>query len=131
VPTLPTEKDGKQIRAGTIISFKEEKKKMARRSYDRMYRNVEIDEKEEKTIEPAKVEEDSLPEVKEAEKKTNYAGKVIGGLNLNVRKEPKANAEVIDTVRDGASVIITEEVNDEWYHIASPNGYVMKRFVKI
>lgn len=97
---------------------------MARRSYDRMYKSYDMEEK--KTI-----EEDSLPEVKEAEKKTNYTGKVIGGLNLNVRKEPKANGEILDTVRDGATVTIIEEVNDEWYHITSPNGYVMKRFVKV
>jgi len=103
---------------------------MARRSYDRMYKMYDSNENNQ-IKEPVKVEEDSLPEVKEAEKKTNYTGKVIGGLNLNVRKEPKANAEVIDTVSDGASVVITEEVNDEWYHITSPNGYVMKRFVEI
>ena len=108
---------------------------MARRSYDRMYRNAEIEENEtiaKVTEEPVKVEEDSLPEVNiEAEKKTNYAGKVIGGLNLNVRKQPKADGEIIDTVKDGVTVTIIEEVNDDWYHIASPNGYVMKKYVQV
>lgn len=106
---------------------------MARRSYDRMYKNYDVEEKTIEKEEPTeKVQEDSLPEVNiEGEKKTNYTGKVIGGLNLNVRKEPSANGEVIDTVRDGATVIITEEVNGEWYHITSPNGYVMKRFVDV
>lgn len=108
---------------------------MARRSYDRMYRNAEIEEDKIAKVteeEPKKVEEDSLPEVNiEAEKKTNYTGKVIGGLNLNVRKEPSSNGEIIDTVKDGETVEIEEDVNDEWYHITSPNGYVMKRFIKI
>ena len=109
---------------------------MARRSYDRMYRNAEIEENE--TIakvtetEPKKVEEDSLPEVNiEAEKKMNYAGKVIGGLNLNVRKQPRVDGEIIDTVKDGVTVTIIEEINDDWYHIASPNGYVMKKYVQV
>lgn len=108
---------------------------MARRSYDRMYRDVEIGENNKImkiAEEPEKVEDDSLPEVNiEAEKKTNYTGKVIGGLNLNVRKEPSLNGEIIDTVKDGETVEIEEDVNNEWYHITSPNGYVMKRFIKI
>ena len=110
---------------------------MARRSYDRMYKNYDAEEgnkiakvttaekKEEKT------EDVSLPQTKEAEKKTLQAGKVIGGLNLNVRKEPKANGEIIGTVRDGAAVQIIEVVNEEWYHIASPSGYVMKKYVQV
>lgn len=103
---------------------------MARRSYDRMYRDVEIGENN--RIAKVTAEEDSLPEVNiEAEKKTNYTGKVIGGLNLNVRKEPSLNGEIIDTVKDGETVEIEEDVNNEWYHITSPNGYVMKRFIKI
>lgn len=103
---------------------------MARRSYDRMYRDAEIGENN--RIAKVTAEEDSLPEVNiEAEKKTNYTGKVIGGLNLNVRKEPSLNGEIIDTVKDGETVEIEEDVNNEWYHITSPNGYVMKRFIKI
>lgn len=105
---------------------------MARRSYDRMYKNS--DPREDQRFEDVKIEkkEDSLPEVNiEAEKKTNYTGKVIGGLNLNVRKEPSLNGEIIDTVKDGETVEIKEDVNNEWYHITSPNGYVMKRFIKI
>lgn len=105
---------------------------MARRSYDRMYKSNYGSEKpfEEKKVEVKK--EDSLPQVKkEAEKTTLQAGRVIGGLNLNVRKEPKAGGEIIGTVRDGAAVQIVETVNEEWYHIASPNGYVMKKYVQV
>ena len=106
---------------------------MARRSYDRMYKNY--DPREDQKFEDVKIEENkedvSLPKKTEVEKKALQAGKVIGGLNLNVRKEPKAGGEIIGTVRDGAAVQIIETVNEEWYHIASPNGYVMKKYVQV
>ena len=104
---------------------------MARRSYDRMYKNEELEENKIENVEiEEKKEEISLPQ-KEVEKKAMETGRVIGGLNLNVRNVPEANGDVIDTVRDGASVDIIETVNEEWYHIASPNGYVMKKYVQI
>lgn len=105
---------------------------MARRSYDRMYKSY--DPREDQKFEDVKIDEkkeDSLPEKKEVEKKTMMAGKVIGGLNLNVRKKPEAYGEIISTVRDGAAVQIIETINEEWYHIASPNGYVMKKYVQL
>lgn len=103
---------------------------MARRSYDRMYKNY--DPREDQKFEDVK-EDVSLPqEEKEAEKKEEkITGKVIGGLNLNVRKQPKADGEVITTLRDGTKVEIIETVNEEWYHIASPSGYVMKKYVQV
>lgn len=104
---------------------------MARRSYDRMYRNHDLSENNKiAVVSEEKKEEISLPQEKEVEKKTMQTGRVIGGLNLNVRKEPKADGEIIGTVRDGAAVQIIELVNEEWYHIASPNGYVMKKYVQ-
>ena len=106
---------------------------MARRSYDRMYKNFDPEENNgiSKVEIEEKKEEISLPQ-KEVEKKTmTQTGRVIGGLNLNVRKKPEANGEIINTVRDGASVEIIETVNEEWYHITSPNGYVMKKYVQI
>ena len=105
---------------------------MARRSYDRMYKNYEKEEIK-KVDEPKveeKVEEISLPQVKEVEQKAMQTGRVIGGLNLNVRKRPEAYGEIIGTVRDGAAVQIIEIANEEWYHIASPNGYVMRKYVQ-
>ena len=105
---------------------------MARRSYDRMYKNYDAEENNKiAVVEEEKMEDVSLPQKKEAEKKTTEAGRVIGGLNLNVRKEPKANGEIVGTVRDGAAVQIIETVNEDWYHIASPSGYVMKKYVQI
>lgn len=105
---------------------------MARRSYDRMYKNYDAEESN-KTVakEEKKVEDVSLPKKNEVEKKAMQAGKVIGGLNLNVRKQPTTNGEIVGTVRDGAAVQIIETVNEEWYHIASPSGYVMKKYVQV
>ena len=102
---------------------------MARRSYDRMYKNRDKREND-KVVSEEKTEEISLPK-DEVEKKTPETGKVIGGLNLNVRQEPSANGKIITTIRDGARVEIVEIVNEEWYHIASPNGYVMKKYVQV
>ena len=105
---------------------------MARRSYDRMYKNYDAEENNKiAVVKEEKIEDVSLPQKKEAEKKTMQAGKVIGGLNLNVRKKPEAYGEIIGTVRDGAAVQIIETVNEEWYHIASPSGYVMKKYVQV
>lgn len=105
---------------------------MARRSYDRMYKNYDAEEnnKIDSTKKEEKIEDVSLPK-NEVEKKTMQAGKVIGGLNLNVRKQPSTNGEIVGTVRDGAAVQIIETVNEEWYHIASPSGYVMKKYVQV
>ena len=108
---------------------------MARRSYDRMYKNIDAEENNRiaKVVEEKeeKIEDVSLPQKKEVEKKAMQAGKVIGGLNLNVRKTPEAYGEIVGTVRDGAAVQIIETVNEEWYHIASPSGYVMKKYVRL
>ena len=105
---------------------------MARRSYDRMYKNYDAEENNRiAVIKEEKKEDVSLPQKKEVEQKALQAGRVIGGLNLNVRKKPEAYGEIVSTVRDGAAVQIIETVNEEWYHIASPNGYVMKKYVQL
>ena len=105
---------------------------MARRSYDRMYKNYDAEENNRiAVVKEEKKEDVSLPKKNEVEKKAMQAGKVIGGLNLNVRKQPSTAGEIVGTVRDGAAVQIIETVNEEWYHIASPNGYVMKKYVQI
>jgi uncharacterized protein YgiM (DUF1202 family) len=97
-----------------------------------MYKNYDAEENNKIAVvkKEEKIEDVSLPK-NEVEKKTMQAGKVIGGLNLNVRKQPSVNGEIVGTVRDGAAVQIIETVNEEWYHIASPSGYVMKKYVQV
>ena len=77
--------------------------------------------------EPKKVEEEKKPEVA----KTEIAGVVTGGLNLNVRKAP--NGDVVKTIPNGTRVVITDEnSNADWYEISEPvKGFVMKKFIAI
>lgn len=104
---------------------------MARKtSYDRMYREYDIKEFEKNITEPPKkeeVKEDVIPEVKE-EKKPSFIGTVIGGASLNVRKNP--NGDIITSIKEGTQIVIVDESNTDWYKIESPEGYVMKKFVK-
>ena len=105
------------------------REKMARRNYDQMYNGFE-EEFEKK--EPVKIEEEKKPAVEEkaeVKKPTSYVGTVTGGLTLNVRKQP--NGEVIDSIKDGSQIIIVDDTNPDWYKIKSPEGYVMKKFVKV
>ncbi len=106
---------------------------MTRKSYDRMYR--EMDAKDyEKSIETPVTEEvveEKIPEIKEEvkeEKKPSFIGTVIGGASLNVRKNP--NGDIITSIKEGTQIVIVDESNTDWYKIESPEGYVMKKFVK-
>ena len=97
---------------------------MAKKSYDKMYQSSIPEE-------AAPVEE---PVVEEAPKKTTkkakvpYMGKVVGGLNLNVRKTPAGS--IIGSLSDGAQVRVLNDDDPEWYKIESPAGFVMKKFVE-
>lgn len=118
---------------------------MSRRNYDQMYNNSNYEKKKipvvetveeivepvvEEKVEPVantvreKVEKEETPEVKKS-----YTGRVIGGLKLNVRKEP--NGDVISTLSDGDVVTIIDDTESEWYKIKSPEGFVMKKFVQV
>ena len=106
---------------------------MARRSYDRMYK--EMDAKDyEKSIESPKeeVKEEIIPEkkdIKEEKKSPSFIGTVTGG-SLNVRKSP--NGDIVTSIKEGTQVIIVDESDADWYKIESPEkGYVMKKFVRI
>lgn len=108
---------------------------MARKSYDRMYREYDV-KNYEKNVEPPKEEvkeEEIIPEeVKEdvkEEKKPTITGTVIGGASLNVRNNP--NGDIVTSIKEGTLVTIVDESNQDWYKIESPEGYVMKKFIKI
>lgn len=102
-----------------------------RRSYDRMYKEYDVKEYENKN-EVEEKEEISLPEKKtEGEKKAYRHGQVIGGRSLNVRRQPKPDGEIVSTIKDGTKVVIVDESNTDWYKIDSPDGYVMKKFVQV
>lgn len=54
-------------------------------------------------------------------------GKVYNCVKLNIRKEPKADAEVVGTIDADFTVTILDEVGD-FYKIK--DGYCMKKFIK-
>lgn len=108
---------------------------MARRSYDRMYKSYNEVENEEIKTPPVKeeVKEDVKIEEKKFEepKKTSLIrGKVIGGLSLNVRKQPSTVGEIVSSLKDGEKVIIVDDSYADWYKIQSPEGFVMSKFVE-
>lgn len=110
---------------------------MARKSYDKMYEEkTEATPAEEPIIESVKAE----PKVKTAKpaKKVKevaedipaikpFMATVTGGLNLNVRRNP--GGEIVAVISNGAQVRVLDEVDDEWYRIESPKGYVMKKYI--
>ena len=114
---------------------------MARRSYDKMY-------EEKKEVTEAALAEEPIVESAEAEpveeeivekpKKTKVAddipatkpfmGVVTGGLNLNVRRTP--NGEIVAVIPEGAQVRVLDKLEDGWYRIESPKGFVMSKYIK-
>ena len=109
---------------------------MARRSYDRMYKSY--DPREDQTFEKKKEKKETIKEevkieekkVEEPKKTSLIRGKVIGGLSLNVRKQPSTVGEIIGSLKDGEKVIIVDDSYADWYKIQSPEGFVMRKFVE-
>lgn len=109
---------------------------MARRSYDRMYKSY--DPREDQTFEDKKEKKETIKEdvkieekkVEEPKKTSIIRGKVIGGLSLNVRKQPSTVGEIVSSLKDGEKVIIVDDSYADWYKIQSPEGFVMRKFVE-
>lgn len=99
---------------------------MARRSYDRMYKNYE--EMEEVKIEEPVKEEKKIEEPKV--EKPVIRGKVIGGLSLNVRQQPSTAGTIVNSLKNGEKVVIVDESYADWYKIQSPEGFVMRKFIE-
>jgi len=108
---------------------------MSRKSYDKMYeeKKKEAAPAEEPVIESAEAEvkEEVVEEPKVAEDipaTRPFMATVTGGLNLNVRKTP--NGDIIAVIPEGAQVRVLDDSDPKWYRIESPEGYVMKDFIK-
>ena len=105
-----------------------------KRNYNKMYEeNLEAAPVEEPVVESAKAEVEETP--KKSKKVADdipatkpYMGTVTGGLNLNVRKTP--NGEVVHVIPEGAQVRVLDDSDRDWYKIESPEGFVMKKFIK-
>ena len=106
---------------------------MARRSYDRMYKNyeekeeVKLPEREEPVVE---IKEEKKAEEPVKKEKPVIRGKVIGGLSLNVRQQPSTAGTIVGSLKDGEKVVIVDDSYADWYKIQSPEGFVMRKFVE-
>ena len=62
-------------------------------------------------------------------------GHVVDCRNLNVRKDPDENAEILGTIPVGAEVVIDEnESTSDFYNICAASGFegfCMKRFIEV
>ena len=86
----------------------------------------------ESSLEPeveAKVEKQPKPKTKVVK---GIKGVVTGCMKLNVRKEPKVDAEVLTTLDKDAEVTIYGE-EGEFYKIGNPDigEYCMKKFISV
>lgn len=54
-------------------------------------------------------------------------------MTLNLRSEPNSDSEVLSTLKNSTELIVSGEVNMNWYKVFTSSGiegYVMKEFVK-
>lgn len=61
-------------------------------------------------------------------------GRVANCVKLNVRKEPKKDAEVAGILNNGVFVVVeVEKSTDEFYKVRTPGveGYCMKEFIEV
>lgn len=107
---------------------------MAKKNYDKMFKEetVEVAPAEEPVVEEASpsVSEDPVKESKDKETTITkpFMGEVIGGYSLNVRRTP--NGEIVSVLAEGAQVRVLDNSNPDWYKIESPEGFVMKKYIK-
>lgn len=106
---------------------------MPRKNYNKMYEeNQETAPVEEPVVKEAKAKAtEKVEEPKESDKipaTKPFMGTVTGGLSLNVRKVP--GGSIVASIPDGAQVRVLDDSDPDWYKIESPDGYVMKKFIK-
>ncbi len=59
---------------------------------------------------------------------------VVSGTNINVRKSPTTNAEVVEILQQGNMIDVIKTINEEWVSVRSQSGevgYVASRFLVI
>jgi hypothetical protein len=119
-----------------MVKIIKEVKHMARTNYNKMsnrqkddikreYENVSVEITENEPV----IEDTAVEKVVEAPVKK---GVVVGCAKLNIRKAPKATAEIVGTLTAGTTVIIHDEIGD-FYKIGNPDlgEYCMKKFISV
>lgn len=101
---------------------------MAKTNYNKMSTKTEVVvetpvEEVEAPIEQVEPEVTNIVECKK--------GIVIDCVKLNIRKAPKANAEIIGTLDAGSIVFILDEAGDFYKIDSGDNSYCMKKYISV
>lgn len=100
----------------------------AKKNYNKISTEKATEEKVEtvEIVEPAETVEEAV------EDKPNIVGKVVKCTKLNVRKNPKKDAEILKVITVNTRIDIDpDKSNKTWYKLANADGYVMKEFIEI
>lgn len=71
--------------------------------------------------------------VQNESEKAKREGLVVNCRNVNVRKGPTTNAEVLTFLPVGTAVEILKNTGQDWLTVCTgdiPKGYIMKEFIK-
>lgn len=89
------------------------------------------------TTEPVDIVEE-VETIEEVEAVKVVYGEVVNCSQLNVRSQPKSDADILLVIRKGDKIVIEEnESTDEFYKVCSLpgnegfNGYCMKKYIAI
>lgn len=91
-------------------------------------KNEEVEEVAEATVEETKEEVEE-----QSDEEALGIGVVTDCLELNVRKQPSKDAEVLKTIDALTEVVILKEIN-EFYEVAlktGESGYCMKKYIAV
>lgn len=105
---------------------------MAKRDYTKFSNHVEEEKVEEVTeiFEPTETEEQHDEPIASKPK----IGTVVDCTNLNIRKKPNINANVVCTITNGTTVMVDEsQSTEEFYKICTEigeEGFCMKKYIR-
>ena len=100
----------------------------AKKNYNKISTEKATEEKVEtvETVEPAETVEEAVEDI------PNIEGKVVKCMKLNVRKNPKKDADILRVITVNTRIKIDmDKSNKTWYKLANVDGYVMKEFIEI
>lgn len=101
----------------------------AKKNYNKISTEKATEEKVE-TVETV----EAVETVEEADEvKPDFVeGEVVKCMKLNVRKNPKKDADILRVITVNTRIKIDmDKSNKTWYKLANVDGYVMKEFIEI
>lgn len=126
-------KNNKEPKAESVVEKIEDDKIVDDLFYDDEIMTSDNEVEENSKNEDANNEEKSsaVDEVK------SKRGRVVNCVLLNLRKEPSLDADVVDTLKEGCGVTITErEDTDDFYEVdvigkSNCHGFCMKKWIQV